>query len=88
MKKITLLFIFSVQILSAQLVINELDCDTPSTDDKEFIEIKSDTPNFALDGYVVVLFNGSASGGNTSYFTIDLDGYSTDVNGLLAYWKC
>jgi hypothetical protein len=83
MKKITLFFIFSVQILSAQLVINELDCDTPSIDDKEFIEIKSDTPNFALDGYVVVLFNGSASGGNTSYFTIDLDGYSTDVNGLL-----
>ena len=83
MKKITLLFVFSVQILSAQLVINELDCDTPSTDDKEFIEIKSDTPNFALDGYVIVLFNGSTTGGNTSYFTIDLDGYTTDVNGLL-----
>jgi len=52
-------------------------------DDKEFIEIKSDTPNFPLDGYVIVLFNGSTSGGNTSYFTIDLDGYTTDVNGLL-----
>ena len=74
---------FSVQILSAQLVINELDCDTPSIDDKEFIELKSDVPNFPLDGYVVVLFNGSTSGGNTSYFTIDLDGYTTDVNGLL-----
>lgn len=83
MKKITLLFIFSVQLLSAQLVINELDCDTPSIDDKEFVEIKSDIPNFPLDGYVVVLFNGSTTGGNTSYFTIDLDGYSTDVNGLL-----
>ncbi len=66
-----------------QLVINELDCDTLSIDDKEFIEIKSDTPNFALDGYVVVLFNGSTAGGNTSYFTMDLDGYETDINGLL-----
>ena len=74
---------FSVQLLSAQLVINELDCDTPSIDDKEFIELKSDVPNFPLDGYVVVLFNGSTSGGNTSYFAIDLDGYTTDVNGLL-----
>lgn len=74
---------FSVQLLSAQLVINELDCDTPSIDDKEFIELKSDVPNFPLDGYVVVLFNGSTSGGNTSYSAIDLDGYTTDVNGLL-----
>ncbi len=69
----------------SQLVINELDTDTPSTDDREFIELKSDTPNFPLDGYVIVMFNGSAtsSTGNKSYYTIDLDGYSTDVNGLL-----
>ena len=83
-KALLLIALFlSVQIISAQLVINELDCDTPSIDDKEFIEIKSDTSNFPLDGYVVVLFNGSTSGGNTSYFTIDLDGFTTDVNGLL-----
>ncbi|MCB0428205.1 MAG: hypothetical protein KDD16_12960, partial [Mangrovimonas sp.] len=55
------------QISFAQLVINELDCDTPGVDNQEFIEIKSEVPNFPLDGYVVVLFNGSASGGNTSY---------------------
>lgn len=66
-----------------QIVINELDCDTPGIDDKEFIELKSDIPNFALNGYVIVFFNGSTSGGNSSYFTIDLDGYSTDANGLL-----
>ena len=40
-----------------QVVINELDCDTPSTDDKEFIELKSTVPNFSLDGYVLVFFN-------------------------------
>lgn len=66
-----------------QVVINELDCDSPGVDDKEFLELKSDTPNFLLDGYVVVFFNGSASGADSSYFTIDLDGYSTDENGLL-----
>jgi hypothetical protein len=65
-----------------QIVINELDCDTPSTDDKEFIELKSTTPNFSLDGYVLVLFNGTGSQINLSYYVIDLDGFSTDINGI------
>lgn len=69
--------------LSQVLVINELDCDTPSIDDKEFVELKSQTPNFPLDGYVVVFFNGSNSGGDMSYLALDLDGYETDINGLL-----
>ncbi|WP_353778510.1 endonuclease [Winogradskyella sp. 3972H.M.0a.05] len=77
-----LLLIFS-QFSIGQVVINELDCDTPGVDDKEFIELKSDTPNFDLDGFVLVFFNGSTSGGDSSYFTIDLDGLTTDVNGLL-----
>lgn len=68
---------------TGQLVINELDCDTPGIDNMEFLELLSDTPNFPLDGYVVVFFNGSESGGNSSYFTVDLDGYVTDINGLL-----
>ncbi|WP_299440568.1 endonuclease [uncultured Aquimarina sp.] len=65
-----------------QVVINELDSDTPSTDTQEFIELKSDTPNFSLDGLVLVLFNGSNSGGDSSYFALDLDGYTTDANGI------
>ena len=77
-----LLFFIGFQSFS-QIVINELDCDTPGIDDQEFLELKSDVPNFNLDGYVVVFFNGSNSGGNSSYFTIDLDGYTTDENGLL-----
>ena len=79
---VAILFFLVYQTSFGQLVINELDCDTPSTDDKEFLELKSDTPNFSLDGYVVVFFNGSTSGNNSSYYTIDLDGYTTDVNGL------
>lgn len=81
-KLVWVLMLF-VQVSFAQLVINELDCDTPGVDTQEFIEIKSDTPNFPLDGYVVVMFNGSAAGGNSSYVALDLDGYETDINGLL-----
>jgi len=76
-------FLFISQLLLSQVVINELDCDSPGIDDKEFIELKSVSPNFALDGYVLVFFNGSTSGADSSYFTIDLDGYTTDQNGLL-----
>ena len=71
------------QFMFSQVVINELDCDTPGVDNMEFVELLSETPNFPLDGYVVVFFNGSTSGMNSSYFTVDLDGYVTDVNGLL-----
>lgn len=72
-------------ISNAQIVINEIDSDTPSIDDREFVELKSDVPNFPLDGYVLVCFNGNAtsSTGNKSYFTLDLGGLSTDVNGLI-----
>lgn len=71
------------QLIAQVLVINELDCDTPGIDDKEFVELKSQTPNFSLNGYVLVFFNGSAAGGNASYLTLDLSGYTTDINGLL-----
>lgn len=85
MKKLLFLFIAFVSNASfGQLVINELDPDTPSTDVKEFIELKSATPNFPLDGYVVVFFNaGSTSpySGTSSYYAIDLDGLVTDGNG-------
>ncbi|MGB1308662.1 MAG: endonuclease [Oceanihabitans sp.] len=68
----------------SQVVINELDCDTPSTDDKEFIELKTANPNTSLDGFVIVFYNGSntSSTGGKSYFVIDLDGLTTDINGL------
>ena len=68
---------------SQVLIINELDADTPSIDDLEFIELKSETPNFSTDGYILVFFNRSSSGGDASYFVYDLNGYTTDINGLL-----
>jgi hypothetical protein len=81
--KITLLTaLFFGQFIFGQVVINELDCDTPGAETMEFLELLSETPNYPLDGFVVVFFNGSTSGGNSSYFTVDLDGQTTDINGL------
>lgn len=78
------LFFYSIVSYGQLLVINEIDSDTPGTDTKEFVEIKSQTPNFPLDGYVLVFFNGSttASDSNRSYFAISLNGVVTDANGL------
>ncbi len=83
MKKLLFALLLLISsISSAQLVINEFDSDTPSTNDKQFIEIKSASPSFSLSGYVLVLFNGTGSQANLSYFALDLDGITTDLNGL------
>jgi len=84
MHKITSAFFIFCSLLtaSAQVVINELDVDSPSTDTMEFIELKSDAPEQSLDGYVLVLFNGSSSGNDSSYFALDLDGFTTNINGI------
>lgn len=79
---VLVLFVFH-NTWSQVLIINELDPDTPSTDTAEFVELKSQTPNFPTDGYILVFFNGSSSGADSSYMVIDLDGYQTDNNGLL-----
>ena len=86
MKTFFYFFVFLFTSVSfGQVVINELDSDTPSTDDREFIELKSTVPNFPLDGYVLVFFNGNVGSttANQSYFTIGLNGLTTDANGIL-----
>jgi hypothetical protein len=82
----TLVVIFFTNFTYGQVVvINEVDSDTPSTDDREFVELKSSTPNFSLDGYVLVFFNGNtgSDASNRSYFTFNLDGLTTDINGII-----
>lgn len=74
---------FSCVQLYSQVVINEIDVDSPSTDTMEFIELLTDSPEQSLNGYVLVLFNGSTSGGDSSYFALDLDGLTSDVNGVV-----
>ncbi len=61
------------------MIINEVDSDTPGTDAAEFIELyDGGVGNTPLDGFVVVLYNGS---NDLSYAAYDLDGYTTDGNG-------
>ncbi|MGM0634862.1 MAG: endonuclease [Bacteroidota bacterium] len=84
MQRITFLVLtFLVTMLGqAQITINEVDADTPSTDTQEFVELKTDDPYTSLDGYVLVLFNGSDYGNNEVWWTLDLNGFTTDINGL------
>jgi endonuclease I len=71
-------------IVNGQVVINELDADTPGLDVREFIELKTETPYFPLDGYILVFYNGSTTGtGTLSYYAIDLSGLVTDGNGIV-----
>jgi hypothetical protein len=86
-RKIALLLsFFNLVFAYSQLVINEIDADTPGTDVLEFVELKSTTPNFSLNGYVLVFYNGGSAGtGILSYNAYDLDGYTTDINGIIHF---
>ena len=64
-----------------QYFINELDADQDGTDTLEFIELKTNPANTSLDGMILVLFNGNHPV-NGSYNVINLDGFTTDANGL------
>lgn len=78
-------FIFNFSF-SQTVVINEIDADNNSFDTTEFVELKSfdalgiALPNYSLDGYVLVFFNETNT---ASYMALDLDGYSTDINGII-----
>ncbi|WP_445717880.1 endonuclease [Flavobacterium sp.] len=87
-KILTLIFLLLGISIYSQIVINEIDADTPGTDQLEFVELKSAIPNFPLDGYVLVFYNGGSSApysGSLSYYAFDLDGYSTDINGIAVF---
>ncbi len=68
-----------VRPVATNLLINEVDADTPGADRAEFVELydggRGRTP---LDGLVLAFYNGSDS---TIYRTIDLAGLETDPNG-------
>jgi uncharacterized protein len=78
-------FVFSFTVAAAppvvaeNVIINELDSDTPGTDAAEFIELyDGGVGNTSLTGLVLVFFNGAT---DTSYRSIDLDGFSTNASG-------
>ncbi|TSA25442.1 DUF5017 domain-containing protein [bacterium] len=70
----------NVAEVATGILINEIDADTPGTDSAEFIELyDGGVGNTALDGLVIVKYNGSDNQSYTPAY--DLDGYSTDANG-------
>lgn len=78
-------FVFSFTVAAAppvvanNVIINELDSDTPGADAAEFVELyDGGVGNTSLTGLVVVFFNGAT---DTSYRAIDLDGFSTNAAG-------
>ena len=65
--------------VAENVIINEVDADTPGADAAEFVELyDGGAGNTPLDGLVLVFFNGN---GGASYAAFDLDGFSTDANG-------
>ena len=63
------------------VIINEVDSDTPGTDSAEFIELFGPA-NTDLSGLSIVFYNGS---NDASYAAFDLDGLSTDENGYFVF---
>ena len=65
---------------TSYILINEVDADTPGTDQAEFIELyDGGSGNTPLDGYVVVLLNGA---NDQVYEVYDLDGRTTNQAGF------
>ncbi|HET7092901.1 MAG TPA: Ig-like domain-containing protein, partial [Thermomicrobiales bacterium] len=61
------------------VIINEVDADTPGTDSAEFVELyDGGAGNTPLDGLVLVFYNGN---GDVSYAAFDLAGRHTNANG-------
>ncbi len=71
---------FTVRDVEPPLIlINEIDANTPGTDQAEFIELfDGGNGHTDLSGLVVVFWNGK---GDTAYRAIDLDGHETDASG-------
>ncbi|MBK3516029.1 lamin tail domain-containing protein [Carboxylicivirga marina] len=81
MKKLLLLplCLLIVNHSNAQILINEIDPDQTGSDVAEFIELyNSSASSISLDGYELVLYNGSD---NASYANYPLDIYSIEANG-------
>ncbi|HKR14569.1 MAG TPA: Ig-like domain-containing protein [Pyrinomonadaceae bacterium] len=69
----------SPPVVANNVIINELDSDTPGADAAEFVELyDGGVGNTSLTGLVVVFYNGS---NDQSYRAIDLDGFSTNAAG-------
>jgi hypothetical protein len=79
---IFILMVYTVQVqaqFTDTIVFNELNCDNPGgADNAEFLELFGQ-PNMALDGLVLVFFEGDI---DQSYLAIDLDGFALNDEGF------
>ena len=65
--------------VATNVIINEVDSDTPGIDAAEFVELyDGGVGSTSLTGLVLVFFNGS---NDQSYAAFDLDGFSTNAAG-------
>jgi len=66
-------------VRSNRVLINEMDVQTVGTNSLEFIELFDGGAGLtSLDGLILVLYNGTS---DSSYLTVDLNGYTTDEQG-------
>ncbi len=82
LRKLLIIIVFAFAKANSQIHINEIDTDTPSVNDAQFIELKTAQAFQSLDGYILVLFNGRDNL-NRSYYSISLDGLTSDINHLI-----
>ncbi|XP_056594856.1 uncharacterized protein si:ch211-183d21.1 isoform X1 [Triplophysa dalaica] len=76
---VCVLFMCVLDETSACLIISEVNCDNPSHDTQEFVELYSEgTDSTSLDGYTLVFYNGN---GDFAYRIINLTGHHTDKQG-------
>ena len=74
-------------VAGANVIINEIDADTPGSDTLEFVELfDGGAGNTPLDGLVVVFYTGPdantpANEVDKSYTAFELDGYRTNAAG-------
>ena len=65
-------------LITGDARISEIDADQTGTDTQEFVEIQTEFANQSLNGMIAVFYNGSS---DTSYRTVDLNGFASDDNG-------
>lgn len=73
-------FYMCLSAVHSCLIISEVNCDNPSLDIQEFVELFSlSGGSTSLEGYTLVFYNGN---GNVAYRVVDLSGHSTDERGF------
>lgn len=75
-----IILVLSLSAVRSCLIISEVNCDNPSVDTSEFVELFAlSGGSTSLNGHTLVFYNGN---GNVAYRVVDLSGHSTDEKGF------